>query len=169
MWFENQKPWWVTQIMLKSCLYKEVCQKANVPTDGPSGYSWVAPECCKGSQTKGQVWERRGEHEPKTRILPSTKVHLPKAVPRIGHLRTPEPFKSPTPDKEEQRESANQAGVTLKSDCRKQYCIKIKVHKLTPHPWIKTKLHEKSVSDEGDAEEWGYLKNKKKGDPGENL
>lgn len=93
--------------MLKSCLYKEVCQKANVPTDGPSGYSWVAPECCKGSQTKGQVWERRGEHEPGTRILPSTKVHLPKAVPGIGHLRTPEPFKSPTPDKQEQRDSAN--------------------------------------------------------------
>lgn len=83
---------------------------------------------------------------------------------------TPEPLKSPTPDKQEQRDSAHQMqSVSLRRNFKKQCWIQMKVCRQKPCPWTQTELHERLVSDRRDAEQRGHLKIKKKIDSRENL
>lgn len=134
----NQKPGWVTQIMLKSRLCKEICQKANVPTDGPSGGSWVVPEVLQGQPDQrtgcrggGETWAQNKD----LAIHQTSSVHSLPNVSRTGRLGTPEPSHFFVPEKQEQRHRATWVQVVnLRRNCKEEWLIKVKVCRQKPLP-----------------------------------
>jgi hypothetical protein len=90
----------ITHTMHKSYLCKEVCEKASVPTDVPLGSSWVAPECCQGSQAEGQDGGKRS-HSP----WPSQGSQPTRGSVQDGPSGNSRAFeKSPIPDRLGQRQ-----------------------------------------------------------------